>query len=273
MHFAYPLPWWLAVLLAAAIGALAFVEYRRPLAPLTPRAARRAGRRCACSRSRRSSLFLFRPIVLLPPASSRDAVVPVLVDVSRSMRLADADGQTRLARATSLLKTELLPALSRQFTTEIYSVGDGARAGDRRRRCAPTRGGRDLAGALAARARALSRPARRRHRAAVGRRRHGRRTRRTAAVGDGQRAAGVRRRRRLARRSARSRGARHHRRRSAARSRVGRSARHRRSAAASAARRFSCACSPTARCSTRGGSCRRPTDRRSTRCSRSRPIR
>jgi len=35
MHFAYPLPWWLAVLLAAAVAASAFLEYRRPLAPLT----------------------------------------------------------------------------------------------------------------------------------------------------------------------------------------------------------------------------------------------
>ena len=52
-------------------------------------------------------LFLFRPIAVLPPAGSRDAVVPVLVDVSRSMRLADADGQTRLARADGLLKNEL----------------------------------------------------------------------------------------------------------------------------------------------------------------------
>ena len=37
MHFAYPLPWWLAVILAAAIGASAYAEYRRPLSPLTPR--------------------------------------------------------------------------------------------------------------------------------------------------------------------------------------------------------------------------------------------
>ena len=35
MHLAYPLPWWLAVLLAGAIAAAAFLEYRRPLAPLT----------------------------------------------------------------------------------------------------------------------------------------------------------------------------------------------------------------------------------------------
>jgi len=124
MHFAYPLPWWLALLLAAAIGAIAFFEYRRPLAPLS------RGRRGVLIALRVTTLAmlvlcLFRPVVLLPPASLNGAVVPVLVDVSRSMRLEDADGQTRLAQAVSIAKTELLPALSRQFTPEVYAVGDG----------------------------------------------------------------------------------------------------------------------------------------------------
>src|SRR4030095_3086471 len=35
MHLAHALPWWLALLLIAAIGAATFVEYRRPLSPLT----------------------------------------------------------------------------------------------------------------------------------------------------------------------------------------------------------------------------------------------
>ena len=124
MHLAYPLPWWLAVLLAAAVGAMAFLEYRRPLASLT--AAKRAilvGLRALVLATLLA--FMFRPIVLLPPGGAREAVVPVLVDVSRSMRLADADGQARLARATALLKTQWLPALSKQFTPEIYSVGEG----------------------------------------------------------------------------------------------------------------------------------------------------
>ena len=123
-HFLYPVPWWLAILLAAAIGALAFAEYRRPLAPLT------RAQRSMLSALRVLTLaalvvFLFRPVVLLPPASANGAIVPVLVDVSRSMRLTDADGHARLARAVSLLKTELLPSLSRQFTAEVYAVGDG----------------------------------------------------------------------------------------------------------------------------------------------------
>src|SRR5436190_20195025 len=104
MHFAHPLPWWLWIVAASAIAALAFLEYRRPLAPLTPlqRGVLVSLRAAALAAI---VLVLMRPIVLLPPASARDAVVPILVDVSRSMRLADADGQTRIARAETILRT------------------------------------------------------------------------------------------------------------------------------------------------------------------------
>ena len=148
MHFAYPLPWWLAVVLAAVIGAVVYLEYRRPLSPLT-RAQRGvlAGLRVAALLA--LVLFVFRPIAVLPPAGSRDAIVLVLVDVSRSMRINDADGQTRLARASGLLHNELGLPLTTHFTTEIYGVGDGlaplnvdALTADARRT--------DLAGAIAA---------------------------------------------------------------------------------------------------------------------------
>ncbi|MFI5178173.1 MAG: hypothetical protein ACHQO8_06410, partial [Vicinamibacterales bacterium] len=127
MHFAYPLPWWLALVLAAGVGAAAFVEYRRPLSPLA------AWQRTVLVGLRVVTLatlvlFLFRPIAILPPSGSRDTVVPVLVDVSRSMRLADADGQTRIARAVSLVKAQLLPALTPHFRVELYGVGDGLTA-------------------------------------------------------------------------------------------------------------------------------------------------
>src|SRR3989442_6213061 len=148
MHFAHQLPWWLAVLLAAAIGVVVWLEYRRPLSPLT-RVQRGVLVALRVAALAALVLFLFRPVAMLPPASARDAVVPILVDVSRSMRLSDADAQTRLARAASLLKNELGAPLSSRFSTEIYSVGDtlasakpDALAADARRT--------DLAGALAA---------------------------------------------------------------------------------------------------------------------------
>src|SRR5437764_1246593 len=148
MHFAYPLPWWLSLVLVAAVGALAFLEYRRPLAPLTPlQRGTLAGLRALALAA--IVLFLLRPIVLLPPTGARDATVPILVDVSRSMRLSDADGQARLARAATLLRTQLLPALSRQFKPEVYAAGERLAPADLDQLAADAHQ-TDLAGALAA---------------------------------------------------------------------------------------------------------------------------
>ena len=148
MTFAYPLPWWLAALAGAAVLALAFVEYRRTLVPLT-RLRRRTLIVCRAAVLAALVLFLCRPIMRLPPAGSRDAIVPVVVDVSRSMRLQDADGQTRIARATALARADLLPALSREFTAELYSAGERLAPADLNHLTAEARQS-DLAGALAA---------------------------------------------------------------------------------------------------------------------------
>ena len=124
MHFAVSLPWWLAALAALAIAGVAFLSYRRPLTPLTP--AQRAiltGLRGLTLAS--IVIFLCRPFVYVPPSAGTDAVVvPVLVDVSRSMRVADADGQTRIARAEALLTDQLLPALEGRFQVEVLGVGE-----------------------------------------------------------------------------------------------------------------------------------------------------
>jgi len=148
MHLAHPIPWWLALLVAAAVAAAAFVEYRRPLSPLT-----RVQRALLVSLRVITLavliLLILRPIALLPPVGSRDAVVPVLVDVSRSMRLADAEGQTRIDRATALLNAPLLPAIRRRFTAEVYAVGDGIAPSSVDRLRADARR-TDLSGAVAA---------------------------------------------------------------------------------------------------------------------------
>src|SRR4051812_10825097 len=105
MHFANPVSWWILVLLAAAVASLAYFEYRRPLSPLT-RLQRTVLLGLRVLALAAIVLFLLRPIVLLPPTGARDAAVPILVDVSRSMRLHDADGQARLARATTIVRTQ-----------------------------------------------------------------------------------------------------------------------------------------------------------------------
>ena len=183
MHFAHPLPWWLAVLLTAAIGAATFVEYRRPLSPLT-RAQRGIAGRSARARPHRARA------VPVPPdraaasrRRSRDAVVPVLVDASRSMRLADADGQSRhrardraaqdrsaAGAAVALRRPRSTPSATASRRRQLDQL-----AADARRT--------DLAGRARRRARAVSRPARRRHRRAVGRRRHGGRWGQVGRVG------------------------------------------------------------------------------------------
>jgi uncharacterized membrane protein len=125
MHFAAPIPIWLSAALVAALGWVAFFTYRRPLAPLS------RIQRVTLTGLRACTLvvllfFVLRPIVLVP-ARQGDVIVPVLLDVSRSMRIQDADGQgmSRLAAAVRLLQTAMLPELSRRFTPEIYTVGDG----------------------------------------------------------------------------------------------------------------------------------------------------
>jgi uncharacterized membrane protein len=69
-------------------------------------------------------LLLCRPIVLLPPANAGDIVVPVLVDASRSMRVADADGRPRISQAIDLLTTRVLPTLSSAGKPEVFRVGE-----------------------------------------------------------------------------------------------------------------------------------------------------
>ena len=124
MHFAYPLSWWTAALIAAVTLLLAYAAYARPLIPL-PRSRRVlliALRACTLMAV---IVFLCRPIRLLPPRAARDAVLPILVDASRSMRLTDAGGGARrIDRAVQLLRNELLPRLSREFQTEVLTFGE-----------------------------------------------------------------------------------------------------------------------------------------------------
>ena len=68
MHFAYSFPWWLAILLAAAIGAVVYGEYRRPLSPLT-RIQRGVLVGLRVLALTLLVLCLFRPIAILLPAA------------------------------------------------------------------------------------------------------------------------------------------------------------------------------------------------------------
>ena len=148
MHFAYPFPWWAVVLVVAAAAGLASLSYVRPLVPLS------AGRRATLGTLRGLTLLLlalclFRPVWLLPPRTARDAIVPILVDASRSMRLTDGESQSRLQRARAIVRDRLQPLLAGEFQTKVFSFGDRLETADVDR-LAPDEPASNLSAALAA---------------------------------------------------------------------------------------------------------------------------
>jgi uncharacterized membrane protein len=129
MQFDYALPFWALALVIAAAALMAFNSYAGTIVPLSPR--RRAvltSLRCAALLA--LVLILFRPTLANPSEERSEGVVPILVDVSRSMALEDADGGTRIERASDLLRHDLLPGLQRSFQTEVITFGDETQTGD-----------------------------------------------------------------------------------------------------------------------------------------------
>ena len=123
MQFAVSFPWWVLLLLAAAVAAIAWASYAGVIVALTPR------RRAVLASLRAVTLALLvvcllRPVRVVPPDSSSDVVVPVLVDVSRSMSLADMDGARRIDVARRLVRTQIQPALEGRFRPELWTFGD-----------------------------------------------------------------------------------------------------------------------------------------------------
>ena len=128
MHFAPPFPLWVAIGLAGVLASLAFVVYRRPLAPLT------LAQRWTLIALRAAVfllllVFLLRPIVMRPPAQTGDAVVPIVIDASRSMAIKDAGARSRLEAAVAAA-SRLVPALRGHFSPEVVRAGDSVAPAD-----------------------------------------------------------------------------------------------------------------------------------------------
>ena len=122
MTFANPLPWWAFTLVVLAAAALAWLAYWR--VRVTTR------RRVGLSAVRFLTLLLIVVLLMRPVARSSQndptaAVVPVLVDVSRSMAIEDADGLRRIDRARQLLESQIMPALAGRFRVELLAFGAG----------------------------------------------------------------------------------------------------------------------------------------------------
>ena len=148
MQFAYPLPWWGWILILAGVTLAGYGAYTRNAVSLSP------ARRSLLAAIRALTLllvvfFLFRPVRLHPSNALRNQVVPVLVDVSRSMGIVDAGGQPRMQHATDLLTHQVLPAIRSQFQAEVLTFGE-ALAPDASAKLSATARRSDLSGALAA---------------------------------------------------------------------------------------------------------------------------
>jgi uncharacterized membrane protein len=127
MAFASPIPLWLALLVAIGIGGIAYFSYRRPLVPLSTvqRSMLIALRTLALAAV---AIFVCRPVMLLPSPPSGDVVVPVLVDVSRSMGISDADGESRINRARELVQKTLTTGLNGYAAVDVFGFGDSLAA-------------------------------------------------------------------------------------------------------------------------------------------------
>ena len=96
MSFANPLPWWALLAVVAAAGLLSWLAYRTARIPVR--------RRAVLATLRFVTLLVLVLLLMRPVAPSGDggasgAVVPILVDVSRSMGIEDAGGLRRIDRA------------------------------------------------------------------------------------------------------------------------------------------------------------------------------
>ncbi len=143
--FANALPWWALLFIFVAIAGISWIAYAR--FAVAPR------RRNALIALRFITLALLLVFLMRPIRSTddglHDAVVPILVDVSRSMRIDDAGGQRRIDRARHIVAQTLVPAIAPHFHVEVLGFGDGLKA--TRPEDLDAAGRRsDLAGALAA---------------------------------------------------------------------------------------------------------------------------
>ncbi len=155
MRFAVVLPWWGYALAFGAAAILGWLAYARVPVKLTP------GGRFGLSALRAVTLLLLitillRPVVMVPPAAANNSLLPILVDVSRSMRLEDpstslgagADGSSRLERAQAMVK-DLQAQLGREYRIELLTFGETLAVITDIDRLAATARRSDLSGAIA----------------------------------------------------------------------------------------------------------------------------
>jgi len=155
MRFAVVLPWWGYALAFGAAVILGWLAYARVPVKLP------LGKRLGLSALRAVTLLLLiaillRPVITVPSAAANNSLLPILVDVSRSMRLRDpstslgasADGPSRLERAQAMVK-DLQAQLGKEYRLEILTFGETLAVTTDIDRVAATARRSDLSGAIA----------------------------------------------------------------------------------------------------------------------------
>jgi len=147
MRFAVVWPWWGYALAFATAILLGWLAYARVPIRLQP------GSRIGLSALRALTLILLiaillRPVIVVPPAAAKNSVLPVLVDISRSMRLHDSEGPSRLERAQGIVR-DLQAQLGAEYRLELLTFGEALTAVTDIDRLAPTARRSDLSGAIA----------------------------------------------------------------------------------------------------------------------------
>jgi uncharacterized membrane protein len=122
MRFAVALPWWGYALVFGLAVALAWAAYARIGVPMS------RARWTVLVALRAATLVLvaaalLRPVQVIPSTSTADRTLPILVDVSRSMRLADEGSAPRIDRARSLA-ADLTARLGAVYKVEVLTFGE-----------------------------------------------------------------------------------------------------------------------------------------------------
>ena len=83
-------------------------------------------------------VLLWQPAILISELNSQQNIIAVLVDDSRSMNVADADGKPRESGALAALQNGLLAGLQKRFQTRIYRLDSKLTPGESLQSIAPT---------------------------------------------------------------------------------------------------------------------------------------
>ena len=119
--------WLLPVMIGAAVtGLVLLIRWR--LRGALPELRSWRGRMICALQSAFVSLVLFllwQPAIIVAELSSQQNIIAVVVDDSRSMAIADSEGNKREDAAVAALDSGVLAGLQQRFQTRIYRLGAG----------------------------------------------------------------------------------------------------------------------------------------------------